>query len=205
MLVNAIAHRDYREAGVKVTFEVFHDRVVVTSPGLPAGGQSLTRIAAGRGRSRSRNPLLAQGLAWLQAMEDRGTGIMRMTGAMLDHGLDRPAFAPDDGCVVVTLPGPVDDMERIRIPEDMSTGLTPAQEQALNERQRAILSEAASSGAVTTRWCLEVLHVVKDTARRDFAHLVDLGLLSQTGKGRGTKYVPVSDDESTDNRPIDRT
>ena len=48
-LVNAIAHRDYREAGVKVTFEVFHDRVVVTSPGLPAGGQSLTRIASNRG------------------------------------------------------------------------------------------------------------------------------------------------------------
>jgi len=103
----------YREAGVKITFEVFHDRVVVTSPGLPAGGQSLTRIASGRGRSRSRNPLLAQGLAWLQAMEDRGTGIMRMTGAMLDHGLDRPRFASDGGCVVVTLPSPADNMDRI--------------------------------------------------------------------------------------------
>ena len=53
------APRDYREAGVKVTFEVFHDRVVVTSPGLPPGGQSLTRIASGHGRSRSRNPLLS--------------------------------------------------------------------------------------------------------------------------------------------------
>ncbi len=48
-LVNAIAHRDYRESGVKVTFEVFHNRVVVKSPGLPAGGQSLTRIASGAG------------------------------------------------------------------------------------------------------------------------------------------------------------
>lgn len=197
-LVNAIAHRDYREAGVKVTFEVFHDRVVVTSPGLPAGGQSLARIAAGRGRSRSRNPLLAQGLAWLQAMEDRGTGIMRMTGAMLDHGLGRPAFASDDGCVVVTLPGPADDMERIRVPEGVATGMTPAQEDALNDRQPAILQEAVSNGSVTTSWCLDALGVVKDTARRDFAHLVELGLLLRTGKGRGTKYVPVLPVESTD-------
>jgi len=190
-LVNAIAHRDYREAGVKVTFEVFHDRVVVTSPGLPAGGQSLTRIATGRGRSRSRNPLLAQGLAWLQAMEDRGTGIMRMTGAMLDHGLDRPVFTSDDGCVVVTLPGPVDDMERIRVPADVPTGLTPAQDEALNERQRRILEHAVETGAVTSGWCRDEFGVTYNTAYRDLSALVGEGLLIPQGEGRARRYVPV--------------
>jgi predicted HTH transcriptional regulator len=198
-LVNAIAHRDYQDAGLKVTFEVFHDRIVVTNPGLPPGGQSLAHIASGKGRSRSRNPLLAQGLAWLKAMEDRGTGIMRMTGAMLDHGLDRPAFALDQGCVVVALPGPGDDLDRIRISKETPTGLTPAQEEALSDRQRAILREAVTSGFITTAWCIEAFDIVKDTARRDFRHLVKLGLLQRVGKGRGTKYVPtLQKEESTD-------
>ena len=204
-LVNAIAHRDYREGGVKVTLEVFHDRVVVTSPGLPAGSQSLTRIANGRGRSRSRNPLLAQGLAWLGAMEDRGTGIMRMTGAMLDHGLDRPSFAPDDGCVVVTLPGPADNMERIRVLEDVPSGLTPAQEEVLNDRQRDILRHALENGTVTNRWCRQTLGIVYDTAYRDITGLVEIGLLRREGEGRSSQYVPVSGVvESTDNPPTDR-
>ena len=65
-LVNAIAHRDYREAGVKVILEVFHDRVVVSSPGLPAGGPwplaiaepalgPGPRLAPGHGRPRDRH------------------------------------------------------------------------------------------------------------------------------------------------------
>ncbi len=203
-LVNAIAHRDYRETGVKVTLEVFHNRVVVASPGLPAGGQSLSRIASGRGRSRSRNPLLAQGLAWLKAMEDRGTGIMRMTAAMLNHGLDRPSFATDDGCFVVTLPGPADNMDRIRVPEGVPSGLTPAQEEVLNDRQQVILKHALQQGSVTNRWCRQALGIVYDTAYRDLMNLVKLGLLKREGEGRASRYVPIDYTvESIENPPTD--
>ena len=190
VLVNAVVHRDYREAGRKVVLEVFHDRIMITNPGLPAGGQKLTRIASGRGRSRSRNPLLAQGLTWLEAMEDRGTGIMRMISAMLDHGLDSPVFSTDEGCVVVTLPGPGDDLDRIRVQADRSLGITPAQREAINDRQEKILEHAVEEGFVTTAWCVEHLGVVKDTVRRDFAVLVRMDLLQQVGKGRSTRYVP---------------
>jgi ATP-dependent DNA helicase RecG len=189
-LVNAIAHRDYREAGVKVTFEVFHDRVVVTSPGLPAGGQSLTRIASGRGRSRSRNPLLAQGLAWLDAMEDRGTGIMRMMSAMLDHGLDRPTFSLDDGCVVVTLPGPVDDMERIRVSAEKAAELMPpSAEEKLNDRQKQMAGMLIRGEELTSRLCEEQFGVTRDTANRDFKALMAEGIAEPRGRGRSRHYV----------------
>jgi predicted HTH transcriptional regulator len=138
-------------------------------------------------------------------MEDRGTGIMRMTEAMLDHGLERPGFAADDGCIVLTLPGPADDMERIRLPAGVPTDLTPAQEDALNDRQRAILRHALENGAVTNRWCRQALGVVYDTAYRDITGLVDLGLLRREGEGRSSQYVPVNGAvESTDNAPTDR-
>lgn len=35
--MNAVAHRDYEEAGAKVIVEVFANRVVFSSPGLPPG------------------------------------------------------------------------------------------------------------------------------------------------------------------------
>ena len=127
-------------------------------------------------------------------MEDRGTGIMRMTGAMLDHGLDRPGFAPDDDCVVVTLPGPADNMNRIRVPEGISTELTPAQEEALNERQRRILEYAVETGAVTSGWCRKEFDVTYDTANRDLLAMMQLGLIRREGKGRGSRYVPFSQD-----------
>ena len=85
-------------------------------------------------------------------------------------------------------------LSRVRVDEYPETAIR----EALSDRQRAILHEAVSNGSVTTSWCLDALGVVKDTARRDFAHLVNLGLLLRMGKGRGTKYVPVPDDESTE-------
>ena len=110
---------------------------------------------------------------------------------MLDHGLGRPEFAADDGCVVVALPGPADNMDRVRVPASVPTGLTPTKEQALNDRQRAILHEAVTSGSVTTSWCLEALDVVKDTARRDFTHLVALSTPFSTSTSN-TKTASLS-------------
>lgn len=190
-LINAIVHRDYNEAGIKVTLEVYHDRIIIINPGLPVGGQKLRRIASGKGRSRSRNPLLAQGLTWLDAMEDRGTGIMRMSDAMADHGLDRPILESDDGCVVVTLPGPADNLDRIIIPDDAGSGFSPSLVSSLNERQKKMLEHTIEDGTISTAWCLENLGVVKDTIRRDFDVLVGKGLIEKVGKGRGTHYIPA--------------
>jgi hypothetical protein len=43
-LVNAVAHRQYEDAGRKIMLEVFSDRVVVSSPGMPPAPITLARI-----------------------------------------------------------------------------------------------------------------------------------------------------------------
>lgn len=189
-LVNALAHRDYEDPSQHVIVEVFFDRIVITNPGLPVGHPSLKRLEKGEARSRSRNPLLSQGLVFLKLMEERGTGIRRMRRAMLDHGLEVPHVALDEDRFVLTLPGPGDDLSRIKAPASAAESLPKSVLEELNKRQRAILEFAISTGSVTNRQVQEQFNVVRDTAHRDLSILCDVNLLQQEGKGRATRYVP---------------
>lgn len=189
-LVNALAHRDYEDTSQHVFVEVFFDRIVFTNPGLPVGSPSLMRLETGKARSRSRNPLLSQGLVFLKLMEERGTGIRRMRKAMLDHGLDLPKFEIDEDRFVLTLYGPSDDLSRIKAPTMEWGDLPKSVTEELNERQRAILEFAISSGSVTNRQVRDQFKVVRDTAYRDLSILCELGLLQQVGSGRATHYIP---------------
>jgi len=91
--------------------EVFFDRVVVSSPGSLPQPLTLAKLRRGKYRPCSRNPVVAQSLALLNLMEQRGSGLARMKAAMLDHGLDAPEFAMVDGYFQVVLPGPKDDLD----------------------------------------------------------------------------------------------
>lgn len=191
-LVNAVAHRQYEDAGRKIMLEVFFDRIVISSPGLPPAPLTLARLRSGKYRPCSRNPVLAQCLSYFHRIEERGRGFRRMRDQMLDHGLDQPIIGTDTGYFQVIFSGPRDDIARLRVP-DAVTLVTPTVEARLNERQRKIIAHALESGSVTTGWCIEVLQVARDTAHRDLVELVELDLLVRKGAGRGARYVPKQD------------
>ena len=188
-VVNAVAHRQYEDAGRKILLEVLADRVVVSSPGLPPSPITLANLRKGKYRPCSRNPVLAQCLSYFHRIEERGSGFRRMADQMLDHGLDRPLLGTDTGYFQVTFPGPGENIDRLRVPQSRLV-VTPAVEAQLNERQRTTLAHALESGSVTTGWCMERLSVSRDTAHRDLVGLVELGLLARVGSGRAVKYVP---------------
>ena len=192
-LVNALAHRDYEDASQRVFVEVFYDRIVVTNPGRPVGHPSVKRLEQGKARSRSRNPLISQGLVFLGLMEERGTGIRRMRRAMLDYGLDPPHVALDDDRFLLTLPGAGEHLDRIKAPVPDGNALPNSISDELNKRQRAILEVVVSTGSVTNRQVQEHFNVVQDTALRDLTILCELKLLLRQGKGRSTHYVPYAD------------
>jgi len=188
-LVNAVAHRQYEDAGRKIMLEVLADRVVVSSPGLPPAPITLPILRKGKYRPCSRNPVLAQCLSYFHRIEERGSGFRRMRDQMLNHGLDQPLLGTDTGYFQVTFPGPGENLDRLRVPEARLT-VTPAMEARLSERQKKIVAQAARDGVVTNRWCVQHLKVVKDTAHRDLLELVELGLLVRTGRGRSVAYQP---------------
>jgi len=189
-LVNALAHRDYEDTSRRITVDLFKDRIEITSPGGLAGNLTLNRLRSGHAKSRSRNPNLAQGLVMLDRMEERGTGIQRMTDAMLDHGLDSPEFNIIDDEVVVKLPGPGENLDRIRTPADIASGLEPSVENKLTDRQKEILSEAVLHGSVTSGWVTKTYGITRETAVQDLGKLKELKLLRREGKGPSTRYEP---------------
>ena len=200
-LVNAVAHRQYEDAGRKIMLEVFSDRVVLSSPGLPPSPITLANLRKGKYRPCSRNPVLAQCLSYFHRIEERGSGFRRMRDQMLNHGLDQPLLGTDTGYFQVTFPGPGENLDRLRVPETRLT-VTPAIEAQLNERQKRIIQQILQTGAVTRRWCVKEFSVVNDTAGRDLKQLTDLGLIFTQGRGRSVSYIlRTTGAESTDNRP----
>lgn len=187
-LVNAIAHRLYEDAGRKIMLEVFSDRAVVSSPGLPPAPITLANLRKGKYRPCSRNPVLAQCLSYFHRIEERGSGFRRMRDQMLNHGLDQPILSTDTGYFQITFPGPGDNIERIRVAETRLL-VTPSVEAQLNERQKTMVLHLAQGEELTSRWCEETFGVTRDTAARDFGFLIKLGLARREGQGRSTRYI----------------
>jgi predicted HTH transcriptional regulator len=115
-----------------------------------------------------------------------------MRDQMLDHGLDHPLLGTEMGYFQVTFPGPGENIECLRVPEDRLL-VPPAVEAKLNGRQKEILAHVLSEGAVTNRWCRARFNVVYNTAYRDLQGLVDLGLIEPVGSGRSARYVAKGD------------
>ena len=81
-------------------------------------------------------------------------------------------------------------MERITVPEKRLI-VTPTIEARLNERQKALVSILVRGEVVTSRRCEEEYGVTRDTANRDFALLMELGIAVREGRGRTTHYILV--------------
>lgn len=187
-LLNAVGHRSYDDASRKVFVRIFRDRIEIASPGYPLKPLTLAKLRRGNYRPCSRNPLIAQTLASLDKMEQRGSGFARMRDAMLDHGLDASLLDQQDGFFVVTLPGPDGNYDRIRTPANVPGAITPALEARLNERQKRIIRHVQEQGNVTSGWCRSEFGITYDTANRDLLELVEAGLLVRIGRGRGTRF-----------------
>ena len=188
VLVNSFAHRDYEDASRKIRIEIFKDRLVVSSPGYPPKPLTLAKLRSGKYESCRRNPVIAECLASQKLMEQRGTGFERIRAAMQDHGLDAHLLEQRDGYFKVILPGPDGDFNRIRTPAEARGPVKPSVQARMNERQKQIMLHVQTEGSVTSGWCRLKFGVTYNTAYRDLSGLVELGLLTQVGKGRATRY-----------------
>ncbi len=188
-LLNAVAHRSYDDASRKVFVRLFRNRIEVASPGYPLKPLTLAKLRRGVYRPCSRNPLIAQTLATLDKMEQRGSGFARMRDAMLDHGLEAPVLDQQDGFFVVTLPGPDGNYDRIRTPANIPSLVPPAVEARLTDRQRQMMAALVQGDILTSKLCQERFHVSAPVVAADFQKLIEEGLVERVGAGRATRYV----------------
>lgn len=87
------------------------------------------------------------------------------------------------------MPGPGDDLNRIRVPELKERGLSPSGLETLNTRQKRMATLLTEGQELTSRKCENLFNVTRDTTTRDFEILINAGIAKKVGKGRSTIYV----------------
>ena len=177
VIVNALAHRDYRRAGASVDVRVWSDRVEVQSPGGLPGHVTLANI---RREHYSRNAKVMQALNALGYVEEFGEGVDRIYQEMSRRLLPDPVFDATDASVTVTL------LLRGSVNAEEQAWLLLLGGLALNEAERRGLALARREGSVARR---DLAARGVDDPGRVLRGLVTKGLLVRRGPRGGAHYV----------------
>jgi hypothetical protein len=158
-IVNAVAHRNYRNNGF-VQVIVFADRIEVWNPGeLPPGlTPELLRKPHG---PIPRNPLIAEPLFRVKYVEKAGTGTTDMIADCRKAGLPEPDFEQHGPHFVVTL-------WRDWLTDEVIKRL------GLGERQIKAIMHVKVHGRITNREYRDLTETIYRTASRDLEDLVSL-------------------------------
>ena len=91
LIVNAIVHRQYIDGEASpITVALYDDRLEVTSPGGLVRGMTLDKMV--NGYSDCRNKALAAAFAYMNLIENWGSGVKRYIREVKEAGLREPEF-----------------------------------------------------------------------------------------------------------------
>lgn len=173
-LANAFCHRDYSIGGGSVAVAIYQDRLEITSSGTLHFGLTPKKLFEPH-ESLPWNPLIARVFYRRGIIENWGRGTLKMVELTERAGLPCPEIDEQAGCVVV----------RFR----PSRYIAPRQvKQDLTERQRSILQLLSERPGIGRREIRAALKLELRPLKADLEHLKRLGLIVQTGKGRGAVW-----------------
>ncbi len=178
-LVNHFIHRDYTVMGGEVHFDIYDDRLTVTSSGGMYNGMLIQDLDIADVSSERRNPILANMMAQLDYMEKRGSGLTRICNETkaLDGYRDelKPVFksTPTQFQTVIFASTGIPNVGDHDV--DVS-------ETKLSERQRKILNMVKESPSITGKQMSETLSVSQRTIERDLSALQKMGNIKREGK-----------------------
>ncbi len=191
LLVNAVAHRDYRIGGDGIRLFVFRNRMEVTSPGGLPGPVTIANIKDER---FSRNPAIVQVLSDMGFIERLGYGVDRVIDLMKQQNLNAPEFEETAGGFRVVLRNENRE-HKVDLTGSESVNQYKGSYEGIeiNPRQEAALSFLHREGGSRriTNSDLQAIcpDVHPETIRRDLADLVTKDILRKMGQKRGSYYV----------------
>lgn len=168
-LVNAVVHRSYSMMGDHIRFEIFPNRVEITSPGRfpglanPSRPLEVTRYA--------RNPRIARVCADLGITRELGEGIRRLFSEMRKRGLADPIYEQTSSSVKLTL------LAVDALPAEVTARLTSS--------ARAILTVLRlHQRPMGTGELADLSGVTRMTATRALAALEEEGIVTWRGNSK---------------------
>jgi ATP-dependent DNA helicase RecG len=180
LLVNALVHRPYTQRG-DIFLNLHPDRLEVVNPGrLPIGVTPRNILHT----SRRRNEGLARIFHDLKLMEREGSGIDLMFERLLATGRGAPTVTEGADSVHVDVP------RRVVQPAVISLLANANQRFALTQRERIMFALVAQTEGLSAAELVERLDLVDPAALRPWLdRLLDWGLVAQTGRTKGTRYL----------------
>ncbi len=194
-IINAVAHRDYRQRGRNIEVHLFDDRLEIRSPGELVEPVTLEHLYRRERVHQSRNPRIVRVLVDLGYMRELGEGIPRMFEVMEREGLHPPEFSLEGGAFVVTLRS-----EPLYSPRTMRW-LRQFEGLGLNPRQVRLLAYAHEhDGQFTSHVYQQLVGVDLYTASRDIRDLMRRGLV-RLKKPRGRIYEVLAEPSPPSEKP----
>jgi ATP-dependent DNA helicase RecG len=188
IIINAVIHRDVSSASSYVAIAVFDNRIEVRSIGdFPSGVRA--ELLSREHLSVRRNPLIAEAFHRTGAIEAWGRGTNRVIEACRAYGIPEPTFVDEAGAVTVTF--------KAEVVANAATSTTRTAASKLTERQQAILRVLEQKTAMALREISATLEGAPSDRRlrEELLHLKQLGLVDQSGHGRGSSWSRKSDAE----------
>lgn len=174
--VNAVAHRDYSLTDDCITFYIYDDRILVSSPGSLPDPLTVDDLKI-EVNPKHRNKTICRIFKYTKFMEHFGTGINRMRGEMLDSGLPEPEFY-DGNYFKVILRGP--NGKLIVTEKHLKEDSVDLSGYNLNKRQLEAVTVMFNEGVkFTYKSYAQHFNVSLTTSKRDLQSLVDQNLINK--------------------------
>lgn len=171
MLINALIHRDYFYDSTHIYMHIYDSCLEVDNPGGLIKGMSLDELG---NRAVRRNRMLADLMQRTGYIENAGTGIARIREFLSSNNNPPPKFVATNFFTVHL---------QIR-PKNLTVD-------NLTDRQKILYSYISERGSVSKKECQKILDVSSDTTLSELKALMEMGLVSISGKGKNTRYSIV--------------
>lgn len=180
-LANAAAHRDYSSfvRGNTIDIRMFADRLEVRSPGGLHGNVTLENLEQ---EHSTRNARLMRILEDIRVVENRGSGIAAMIGALRAANLEPPTFDDRRSSFLVMF------RNHTLMNPDTVRWLNQFAPLPLNDRQRVALAYLRQHRRMTNSDYRRLNRTESSIAGQELRGLVEQDLVDQEGIGRGTAY-----------------
>lgn len=175
-IVNSIAHRDYSIEGAKIRIEIYDDRMIIKSPGLPQPPVTFEAMQRFEAPSFSRNPKLTYIFREMDLMEENRLGMNVFSDMPHKYSLRTPEY------------------EYVAPNIELTFWFKPIENvlESLSSDEKRAYEACRGMKQITRNELMQVMQISDRSASRLLKKLVDVKLLIQTGTGKGTKYTLAS-------------
>ena len=181
-LVNAIIHRDYNVVGAEVVFNIYNDRIEITSPGGMYSGKTIPCIVESVMESKRRNPVIADLFHRMHLMNRRGSGLANITNrtnALFNDGKNHVQYRSDEEFFVVII-----DNANYGTKKETNNDTNIDTNVVLSKNEKVVLDAIKSDNTSSVNQIAEHTGLSRSTVLRSIKKLKALSYIIRKGDDR---------------------